>query len=100
MRDCELWKVREPDPENSGQTREALRYSLYEKKISNARVMDKTLAMPHFMKLATLPVNYCTVMYCKVNYCTTMYCKVNYCTVMYCKVNYHTAMYCKVNYVL
>ena len=44
---AELWREREPDPNN-------LRYNFYEKKITNPRVMDKTSAMPHSMKMATL----------------------------------------------
>ena len=54
MLDFQLWKVREDDPGNPGKTREALRYTFYEKPMSNPRVMDSSSAMPHRVKLASL----------------------------------------------
>ena len=54
MLDFELWKVEEQDPNSPGVTRQALRYNFFEKKVTNPRVMGKSSAMPHSMKMATL----------------------------------------------
>ena len=54
MLDFELWREKEPDPCKPGELRESLRYNFFEKKVTNPRVMDKSSAMPHSMKMATL----------------------------------------------
>ena len=54
MLDFQMWKVREADPLNPGATREAMRYSFYEKYMSNNKVMDNKSAMPRRTKVASL----------------------------------------------
>ena len=41
MLDFQLWKVSEVDPENPEKMRESLKYSFYEKPMSNPEVMNK-----------------------------------------------------------
>ena len=54
MLDFQLWKEREDNPSNPGGTRETLRYTFYEKPMSNNKVMESDSAMPHRVKIASL----------------------------------------------
>ena len=54
MLDFQLWKVREQDPKNPGGTRESLRYTFFEKTMSNDKVMEAGSAMPHKVKISSL----------------------------------------------
>ena len=54
MLDFQLWKINEVDPEDPSKSRQALRYSFYEKPLANPKVMDSQSAMPHRIKIASL----------------------------------------------
>ena len=54
MLDFQMWKVTEDNPSNPGGSREALRYTFYEKPMSNDKVLVATSAMPHRVKISTL----------------------------------------------
>ena len=54
MLDFQLWKCREDDPTNPGEQRETLRYSFFEKAMSNPEVMNFNSAMPHRTKIASM----------------------------------------------
>ena len=54
MLDFQLWKTTEEDPDNPGGSREALRYTFYEKPMSNVKVLDEKSAMPHRVKISSL----------------------------------------------
>ena len=54
MLDFQVWKTKEEDPLQPGKFREAVRYSFFEKEMSNMKVLDNNSAMPHQVKVASM----------------------------------------------
>ena len=54
MLDFQMWKVTMDDPNSPGKTMESLKYTFFEKEMSNPKVMDAASALPHKVKIATL----------------------------------------------